>query len=281
MKPLTLAAALLILAPFAIPAQTRSSTVEMEFMTWPEIKRAIQEQGKTTVLFFNGGTEQRGPQGITAAHTLIGRTLAREIAEKLGNALAAPVLPFSPANASADLPGSIGIPTPLFIAINEQIAEQLIANGFKNVVLLGDSGGGQQELGQLAKKLTEKYTAQGIRVVHAGDVYTKVRNDFNQWASDHGYPAGSHASIKDTSEMLYLGGDQWIRKELLPTALGDPVRKPGEPRDPNAKRVNNGISGDARRSSAEIGKIVHEMKLNYAVAQIRQLIGDAAASSRK
>lgn len=269
-----------ILAAAAIAAQAQSKTVEMEYMTWPEIKRAIHEEGKTTAIFFNGGTEQRGPHGITATHTFIGRTLAREIAEHLGNALAAPVLPYSPANASKDLPGTIGIPTPLFAAINEHIAEQLIANGFKNVVLLGDSGGGQQELGEIAKKLTAKYEAQGIRVIHVPDVYLKVRNDFNQWAADNGYPAGAHASLKDTSEMLYLGGDQWVRKELLYTAVGDPVRKPGEPRDPNAKRINNGIMGDARRSTPEIGKKVHEMKLNYAVAQIRQLLGESTASAQ-
>jgi len=49
----------------------------------PELKRAIHEEGKTTVVVFNGGTEQRGPQGVAGAHTLIGHVLAREIAEKL------------------------------------------------------------------------------------------------------------------------------------------------------------------------------------------------------
>ena len=43
--------------------------------------------------------------------------------------------------------------------------------------------------------------------------------------------------------------------------------------DPNAPRVNNGISGDARRSSAELGKKVFDMKIDYAVKQIRSLVG--------
>jgi creatinine amidohydrolase/Fe(II)-dependent formamide hydrolase-like protein len=42
--------------------------------------------------------------------------------------------------------------------------------------------------------------------------------------------------------------------------------------DPTVKRVNNGISGDARRSSPEIGKRVSDMKVDYAVAQIRRLL---------
>jgi creatinine amidohydrolase/Fe(II)-dependent formamide hydrolase-like protein len=34
-------------------------------------------------------------------------------------------------------------------------------------------------------------------------------------------------------------------------------------------RVNNGISGDARRSTAELGKMAFDMKVDYAVKQIR------------
>src|ERR1700733_8681567 len=33
--------------------------VEFDMMTWAEVKKAIHEEGKTTVLVYNGGTEQR------------------------------------------------------------------------------------------------------------------------------------------------------------------------------------------------------------------------------
>ncbi|MCW3097432.1 MAG: creatininase family protein [Chthonomonadaceae bacterium] len=276
--------ALTLWATTVVPVQaqtspTKPSGVEFELMTWPELKQAIHEQGKTTVLVFNGGTEQRGPQGITGAHTFVARQLGKEIAAKLGNAIIAPILPYSVNNASSELPGTIGVSGPLFAAINEEVAEQLIVNGFRNVVLMGDHGGGQKELNEVARKLDAKYASQGIHVVYCDDVYAKVGTDFNRWLVANGYPVGAHASIKDTSELLYLGGDQgWVRKELIATAVGDPVRKPGETRDPNAKRVNNGISGDARRSSPEIGKRVSDMKVDYAVAQIRRLLGTKEAA---
>ena len=74
--------------------------------------------------------------------------------------------------------------------------------------------------------------------------------------------------------MLYLGGDKdWVRKDLVATADGDPMRKPGEARDPKAKRVNNGISGDARPSAAALGKRLFDMKVEYAVNQIHKLLG--------
>jgi creatinine amidohydrolase/Fe(II)-dependent formamide hydrolase-like protein len=250
-------------------------SLDFEMMTWPEVKKAI-ESGKTTALVYNGGTEQRGPQNVNGGHTLMGHATVLAIAEKLGNAIAAPVLPFSVNNASAALPGTIGLTGAVFAAVNEQLAEQLIKSGFRNVVLMGDHGGGQKELGEVARKLNQKYAPQGIRVVFCDEVYAKANNVFDKWLAENGYPLSLHAGIPDTSEMLYLGGDQdWTRKELVATALGDPVRKPGEVPDPNTTRVNNGITGDARRSTAELGKRIFDMKVEYGVAQIRRLLGPA------
>jgi hypothetical protein len=110
--------------------------------------------------------------------------------------------------------------------------------------------------------------------------------------------------------MIYLGTDKgWVRMNLIPTALGDPVGRGGggeggqggggrgqaavagtatqgasgsagsaagapargtRQQDPN--RINNGITGDARRSSAELGKKFIDMKVDYAVRQINQLL---------
>jgi creatinine amidohydrolase/Fe(II)-dependent formamide hydrolase-like protein len=253
-------------------AQSKAALVDFEMMTWPEVKKAI-EAGKTTALIYNGGTEQRGPQNVNGGHTLMGHATVLAIAEKLGNAIAAPVMPFSVNNANAALPGTIGLTGPLFAALNEQVAEQMIKNGFKSVVLMGDHGGGQKELADVAKKLDEKYAPQGIHVVFCGEVYAKANGDFDKWLAAKGYPVSSHAGIPDTSEMLYLGSDKgWVRKELVATALGDPMRQPGEARDPNAKRVNNGISGDARRSTSELGKKIFDMKVEYAVTEIHRLL---------
>ena len=149
----------------------------------------------------------------------------------------------------------------------------MIKNGFKNVVLMGDHGGGQKELGEVAKKLDEKYAPQGIRVVFCDEVYEKANGDFDKWLAADDYPVSSHAGIPDTSEMLYLGADKgWVRPELIATALGDPMRKQGEARDPNAKRVNNGIQGDARPSTAALGKRLLDMKVEEAVDQIHRLL---------
>ncbi len=269
----SLALAAPVFAQGAGVAGGRAPNVEFDMMTWPEVKKAMGE-GKTTALVYNGGTEQRGPQNVNGGHTLMARETVRAIAVKLGNAIAAPVLPFSPNNASAELPGTIGLTPDLFAAINEQVAEQLIKTGFKNIVLMGDHGGGQQQLGEVAKKLTAKYSAQGIKVVFCNDVYSTANDDFDKWLQSQGYPTSSHAGIPDTSEMLYLGADKgWVRKELVKDALGDPVLPQGQKPDPGKPRVNNGISGDGRRSTPELGKKLFDMKVDYAVKQIKSLLG--------
>ncbi len=258
-------------------AGVRTPNVEFEMMTWPEVKKAMAD-GKTTALVYNGGTEQRGPQNVNGGHTLLGREQVRDIALTLGNAIAAPVLPFSPNRASADLPGTIGLTNEIFEAINEQVAEELIKTGFKNVVLMGDHGGGQAQLKAVATKLDAKYAGKGIRVVFCDEVYAKANGDFDAWLQKEGYPSSAHAGIPDTSEMLFLGGDKgWVRKALVKDALGDPLPPPGQRPDPSAARINNGISGDGRKSTPELGKKLFDMKTAYAVKQIKQLLGSTAS----
>jgi creatinine amidohydrolase/Fe(II)-dependent formamide hydrolase-like protein len=258
-------------------ASARKELVEFEMMTWPEVKAAIAA-GKTTALFYTGGTEQRGPQNVNGGHTLMGREIVRTIALRLGNAIAMPVLPYTPNNASADLPGTIGLTPEILAAILERVSEQAIATGFKNVVIMGDHGGGQpQTYADVAKKLEAKYASQGRHVYFCDEVYAKAQGDFDKWLQEKGYPTSSHAGIPDTSTMLYLGGDKgWVRKELIATAEGDPVPPPGSrgrgrgPADPNGPpRKNNGITGDARKSTAALGKTAFDIKIDYAVKQIQ------------
>jgi creatinine amidohydrolase len=271
-----------ILALLAVTAyaQTKPPLVDLEMMTWPELKAAI-DGGKTTALVYNGGTETRGPQNVNGGHTLMGHATVVAIAEKLGNAIAAPVLPFSPNNANANLPGTIGLTNEIFAAVNERVAEELIKDGFKAVVLMGDHGGGQAQLGEVAKKLDAKYAEKGIHVYFCGDVYAKANEDFDKYLTAHNLPLSTHAGIPDTSEMMYLGTDKgWTRPAEIPNAVGNPVRKPGDPpRDPNAPRINNGIQGDARPSTVALGKMLFDMKVDAAVKQIRGLQSGAAPAA--
>jgi creatinine amidohydrolase/Fe(II)-dependent formamide hydrolase-like protein len=262
------------------PAATakKQPLVEFEMMTWPEVRDALAA-GRTTALIYTGGTEQRGPQNVNGGHNLMAHETVKAVALKLGNAIFLPVLPYTPNNASAQLPGTIGLTPELLGSILERLTEQSMTTGFKNVILMGDHGGGQPQVyADVAKKMDAKYSPEGKHVYFCDEVYAKAQGDFDKWLVDHGYPRSSHAGIPDTSEMMYLGGTKgYVRKELVKDALGDPVPEPGQrgrgrgaTPDPNAPpRKNNGISGDARRSSVDLGKMAFDVKVDYAVRQIQ------------
>ncbi len=266
-----IALAALVLLPFAASAQANAS-VEFEMMTWQEVKDAMAA-GKTTALIYTGGTEQRGPQNVNGGHNLMGKATVKAIAQRLGNAIFLPVLPYTPNNASVTLPGTIGLTPEILASILERLTDQAIATGFKNVVLMGDHGGGQPNVyADVAKRLNEKYAPQNIHVFYCDEVYSKANGDYDKWLADNGYPVSSHAGIPDTSEMIYLTDGTWVRMDKVKDALGDPVLARGATRDPNTPRLNNGISGDARRSNAELGKRIFDLKVDYAVKQIKGFI---------
>jgi creatinine amidohydrolase/Fe(II)-dependent formamide hydrolase-like protein len=257
----------------------KQDEVEMEMMTYPEIYSAIHDRGKTTVLIYNGGTEQRGPHAVLGGHTLMARAIAPMIARQLGNALVAPVLPYStnPAGGvTPQMPGGVGLTSDLFTKVNEAVVDAMVKNGFKNIVLMGDHGGGQAELKKLAAAADAKYGPQGTHVYFCGDLYEKSRLEFADWSKSRNLPLSNHAGLSDTSTMLYLQPrpESWIRN-IYKTTVGDPVLPAGQRPDPNAPRVNNGVTGDPRPSTPEIGKVVVDMKVKNAVAEIRKLISSS------
>ncbi|HEX9563725.1 MAG TPA: creatininase family protein [Gemmatimonadaceae bacterium] len=261
------------LAPVAARGQGTVPLVEFENMTWVEVKEALAA-GKTTALFYTGGTEQRGPQNANGGHNFMARATVKAVALELGNAIAMPVLPYTPNNASAQLPGTLGLTNDILGTILERLSDQAIATGFRNVVLMGDHGGGQPDVYRdVATRLDTKYRPQGIRVIYADSVYRPAQDDFEKSLRDQGYPPSGHGAIFDTSEMMYVCGSDCVRMDLLKDAVGDPVLPRGQRRDPNVPRKNNGITGDARRSSAELGKGLLELRVKYAVSQIRRELG--------
>ena len=259
----------LVLAAGSARAAPRAQAdlVEFEKMTWVEVKAALAA-GKTTALIYTGGTEQRGPQLANGYHNLVAHAQVEAIARELGNAIFMPVLPYTPNDAEA-LPGTIGITNELLAAMLERITEQAILNGFRNVILMGDHAGGQPQVyEEVAKKLDAR---DGARVFYCDQVYRPANDAFDQYLAQHGYPLSLHGGIPDTSEMMYLDKDNtWVRRDLVSSAVGDPVVDGKVQIGPQSPQ--NGILGDARRSTAELGKRAFDMKVDFAVRQIRSLL---------
>ena len=144
--------------PRPIPAR---DSVWIEELTWMEVRDAMQA-GKTTAIIAAGSTEQNGPYVPTGKHVYVLRATMDAVARTLGNALVAPVIPFEPGGTSTT-PGTLQLRPETYEALVEDEAEGLKANGFKHVVLLGDSGGNQRGLDRVAKKLSAAWAGSGRR----------------------------------------------------------------------------------------------------------------------
>lgn len=248
----------ILLTLLALPAATAPSSgpvVEIERMTWLEVRDRIA-QGATSAIIPTGGTEANGAHMVTGKHNLIVAATARRIALALGDTLVAPVLAYVPEGDIASrsglmaFPGTISVPEDVFAGVLESAAASLKAAGFRTIVLLGDSGGNQAPQRAVAEKLSAAWAGDGVTVVNAGRYYAE--NGGDAWLASEGESAadiGTHAGIRDTSELMAVAPDGVRLDHARPDA--------------------EGASGDARRASAERGQRLLQLKVEAAVAEIR------------
>lgn len=172
--PYLLATLLLILSGSAL-ALGRGE-VMMERLTSAEIGKLI-EQGTTTAIVVTGGIEQNGPYLATGKHNLIARAAGEAVARQLGKALVAPVLPvvingeFEPVSGHMRYPGTLSLRSETFINVVIDLVVSLRVQGFREIILLGDSGSTQKALQGVAKALNEGWADSGVVVRYIPDYY--------------------------------------------------------------------------------------------------------------
>lgn len=179
----------------------------IEAMTWMEVRDSIRA-GRNTVIVPTGGVEQSGPYLVTGKHNVILRATSEAIARRLGNALVAPVVPFVPEGGIAPpsghmrYPGTIGVEEETFRALLRDIVRSLRAQGFRTIVLIGDSGGNQAGLLAVAEELD---TASGPRVIHIAEYYDWPERQ--RWLAGRGFresDEGLHDELSSTAIMMSI-----------------------------------------------------------------------------
>jgi creatinine amidohydrolase len=200
------------LAVIATPALAQigrpvSELVELELLTSSEVVEK-QAKGFVNVLIVNGGTEARGPHNILAGHTIMSRHTAIDVAKELGNTLVAPIMPIDVgATGVSDgtrTPGGITVSREIFKGLKLAEIESMVWNGFKNIFVMGDHGGGQQMMREAAEEMNTKYADRGVRVYYVPDFYSKFQDDVQMYLYEHKLPIGGHGAMMETSKMLYL-----------------------------------------------------------------------------
>jgi creatinine amidohydrolase/Fe(II)-dependent formamide hydrolase-like protein len=236
-------------------------SVWIEELTWMEVRDAIKA-GKTTAIIPAGSTEQNGPYVPTGKHVYVLRATSEAIARKLGNALIAPTVPFEP-GAFSQSPGTIQVRQETFEAFVEDEANSLKANGFKHVVLIGDSGGDQRGLDNVAKKLTTAWAGSGTSIHYIKEYYDSWQAADGAWG-DLGIPKTGNDGIHDdysVNSIIATLDPEKIRYKERVAAKKDSIN--GQPISPIERTVIN-------------GKKLVEIRANIAVDAIKKAIASSS-----
>jgi len=206
-------------------------------------------------------------------HNVRAAALSQEIAAKLANALVAPVIAYVP-EGSLDpptehmrFPGTITVPKEVFTKTLEFAARSLKHSGFRNIVLLGDHGGYQQLEQAVAGRLNSEWKGTNTRVYAIREYYLAATTDFATLLTARGLSReeiGTHAGVADTSLML---------------AIDPTLVRPEQLRSGRKFERSDGVYGDPRRSTAELGRLGTELIVNRTVDTIRAAISIAISRS--
>jgi creatinine amidohydrolase/Fe(II)-dependent formamide hydrolase-like protein len=244
-------------------AQAPTTSVFIDDLTWTELRDGIAA-GKTTILVPIGATEQNGPWMALGKHNVRAKALSEKIARTLGNALVAPVISYvpegqvDPPTSHMRFPGTITVPDATFEKTLEYAVRSFKRAGFRDIVFLGDHGGYQKSEIAVASRLNREWRAQDTRVHAIEEYYRATWTAYVQVLKRRGYSdeeIGSHAGLADTALTLALAPD------LVRTA---PLASAGKP------STAQGVYGDPRRATAELGQLGVDIIIAQTVEAIRK-----------
>ncbi len=234
-----------------------SASVFVDDLTSPELQARIKA-GASTVLVPIGGTEQSGPHIALGKHNIRARLLAGRIAQRLGNAVVAPVIAYVPEGAITPpaghmrFAGTISIPDAAFESMLEATARSFCQHGMRDVFFLGDHGGYQKNEEKAAARVNRE---PGCRVHALTEYYRVTQTDYVAELKRRGYSEaeiGLHAGLADTSLTLALD-PSLVRADLLAANAGKGA----------------GVNGDPRRATAALGQPGVERIVEASTAAIR------------
>ena len=238
-----------------------------------EVRDAIRG-GKTTVIVPTGGLEQNGPYTATGKHNFVLQATAEAIARRLGNALVAPIVKFvpegriDPPSGHMQYPGTISLREETFVALLTDIASSLKQHGFRNIVLIGDSGGNTRGMQTVSETLNAQWKDSGTRVHHVREYY-----EADMWSFDYLKEIGIK-QIPDVKSASRAGvHDDYHYESIVATV--DPRHIRVKERQAKGLFSINGVDMNPPEKTIENGKKLVEYRARLTADAIRKAIGGA------
>src|SRR5262245_46139944 len=152
-----------------------------EELTWMEIRDLVRS-GTTTIIIGTGGVEQNGPYVVGGKHNFVLQTVLPYIARAIPKSLAQPIVKFVPegrieptTSGHMNYPGTISLEASTFEALLTDICRSYKAHGFTDIILIGDSGGNQTGMKNVADTLNARWASETTRVHYLTEYYNEDR----------------------------------------------------------------------------------------------------------
>jgi creatinine amidohydrolase len=243
-----------------------SASLWLEELTYLEVRDRIAV-GDTTAIIPTGGIEENGPYLATGKHNVILRSLCPAVAAELGNALCAPIVQFVPEGAfdpptgSMMFPGTFTLRDDTYIALLEDIGNSLKAHGFRNIVLIGDSGGNQRGMAAAAESLNEQWKGSGVSAHFVLEFYTPGWEETEKYTEEQlGVAEGESDGYHD---------DIWVTAMMM---VDDPESVRYEQRIAADRASINGVDISDLAATTELGKKMIRFRAEYGANAIREAI---------
>ncbi|HEY8176296.1 MAG TPA: creatininase family protein [Gemmatimonadaceae bacterium] len=248
-------------APNPLPTP---NTVWIEEMTWMDVRDALKA-GKTTVIIATGGMEPNGPWLATGKHNYVLKTNCEAIARKLGNALCAPIIKLvpegriDPPSGHMVSPGTMSVREETFRAVLTDAVYSLKMHGFKNIILIGDSGGNQSGQRAVADSLTAIWKGDPV-VAHVQEYYDYA--GVANYMKTHGIVDGQSDNLHD---------DPIITLNMFIT---DPNTVRYDQRVKAGKATINGVSIADKKKNLELAQTIVDFRSSTTVDAINKAIAN-------
>ncbi len=232
--------------------------VWIEELTMLEVRDALAE-GKTTALILTGGIEENGPYLTTGKHNHVLSVMGESIARRLGDALIAPIVTLEPGNPdNSRSPGTVVLSRATYQAMLTDMATSLKSQGFRNIILMGDSGGNRGPMAAVADALSTAWRGGSTGIYHIPEYYNY--DDVVTYQRDV-------LGVDEDPRLEGLHDDYYITSIIM---NDDPQHVRLQQRIKAGKASINGISILPAEKTIEHGRRIIEFRTDVTVRAIRE-----------